>query len=84
MSRVLGGYRGRPQAGARRPTPPSARPPTRPHNPPEPEGDLVGVVWGEGEGPVNQRGQVVGAGISAWIGRLIRTVWRRYFSAGLR
>jgi hypothetical protein len=42
----------------------------------------VGVVWGEGEGPVNQRGRAVGAGISDWIGRLTRAVWRRFFSVG--
>jgi hypothetical protein len=41
---------------------------------------LVGVVWGEGEGPVNQRGRAAGADISAWIGRLIRVVWRRFFT----
>jgi hypothetical protein len=39
----------------------------------------VGVVWGEGEGTTNQRGQAAGADISDWIERLIRAVWRRLF-----
>ena len=46
----------------------------------KPEGDLVGVVWGEG--PVNQRGPAASADVSDWIGRLIRTVWRRFFMQG--
>ena len=56
----------------------AAGPPT-PLQSPEAWGDLVGVVWGEGGGPVNQRGRAAGADISAWIVRLIRAVWRRYF-----
>ena len=46
------------------------------------EGDLMGVVWGEGEGPVNQRGRAAGADITVWIVRLIRVAWRRLFMHG--
>jgi hypothetical protein len=42
----------------------------------------LGVVWGEGGGPVNQRGRAAGADISVWIVHLIRAVWRRYFTHG--
>jgi hypothetical protein len=43
---------------------------------------LVGVVWGEGEGPVSQRGRAAGADISDWIERLIRAVRRLVFMHG--
>jgi len=49
-------------------------------NPPKPEGDVVGVVWGEG--PANQRGQAVSVDVSDWIGQLIRAMWRRLFMQG--
>jgi hypothetical protein len=42
----------------------------------------VGVVWGDGDGPASQPGRVIGAGISDWIGRLIRAMWRRFFMHG--
>jgi len=47
---------------------------------PKPEGDVVGVVWGEG--PANQRGQAVSVDVSDWIGQLIRAMWRRLFMHG--
>jgi hypothetical protein len=40
----------------------------------------VGVVWGDGA--ASQRGPAVGAGISDWLGGLIRTAWRRFFLNG--
>jgi hypothetical protein len=39
----------------------------------------VGVVWGEGEGTIDQRGRGASADLSDWIERLIRAVWRRLF-----
>jgi hypothetical protein len=42
-------------------------------------GDSVGVVWGEGDGGMNQCGPAIGAGMSGWVGRLIRAAWRRFF-----
>ncbi|MGH3281719.1 MAG: hypothetical protein ACRDNW_21635 [Trebonia sp.] len=42
----------------------------------------MGVVWGEGDGPTIQHGRTIGAGISDWIGRLARTMWRRLFMHG--
>ena len=82
MSRVPGGCRGYPQAGRWAADPRLAAGPPMPQQSPEAWGDLVGVVWGEGGGPVNQRGRAAGADISAWIVRLIRAVWRRYFVHG--
>jgi hypothetical protein len=38
---------------------------------------VVGVVWGDGA--VNQCGPVIGAGLSAWMARLVRAAWRRFF-----
>jgi hypothetical protein len=43
---------------------------------------LVGVVWGEGDSAATQCGPAIGAGISAWIERLIRAAWRRLFMHG--
>ena len=42
----------------------------------------MGVVWGEGNGGADQCGPAIGGGISDWIGRLIRTAWRRLFMGG--
>lgn len=82
MSRIPGGYRGTRRRAARRPTSSGGRAVGAVANPPETEGDLMGVVWGEGEGPVNQRGRAAGADISVWIVRLIRVAWRRFFMHG--
>ena len=71
---------------SRRPSP--GRPPlpgddVQRRNPPEREGgDSVGVVWGEGDSAATQCGPAIGAGISAWIERLIRAAWRRLFMHG--
>ena len=37
----------------------------------------MGVVWGDGG--VNQCGPAIGAGISGWVGRVVRAAWRRIF-----
>jgi hypothetical protein len=42
----------------------------------------VGVVWGEGEGPVSKQGRAIGVDMSDWIERLIRAAWRRLFIHG--
>jgi hypothetical protein len=49
-------------------------------NPPNTEGALVGVVWGEGAS--GERGPATGTGISGWVERLIHAVWRRLFMRG--
>jgi hypothetical protein len=42
----------------------------------------VGVVWGEGDGAVNQRGRTAGADFVDWIEHLLRAAWRRLFIHG--
>ncbi len=49
---------------------------------PKTRGGLVGVVWGEGDGAVNQRGRPAGADILDWIEHLLRAAWRRLFVHG--
>ena len=39
----------------------------------------MGIVWGDGG--CSPRGPLLSAGMSAWIGQLIRTVWQRVLHA---
>ena len=42
----------------------------------------MGVVWGEGDGAVDQRARPAGADIAGWVEHLLRTAWRRLFMHG--